>query len=295
MKNQLGVMQGRLTKKEGFFPQVFPWDNWNIEFDSAKRIGIESIEWMFNFDQFTQNPLFTENGRKSIREQMTRTQVKVNSVCANYYMQQSLFTKTNRGSIDKKVLEHLIFATKEIGASIIVLPLFERSQTQNFDELVQVLHSVREEQKQKNIKIALEMSEPATIQHQICKAVDREYVGICYDVGNAAGCGYDIQSDLELLKDHIFEIHLKDKMVGGSSVMLGQGAVNFEQVFDFLYKKRLYCDVVLESYFDKDTILDSEKNAKFIMEIQNEKIESISGRNGKRGTAPYEKSTVING
>lgn len=61
-----GIMQGRLTKPKGRGIQFFPFENWENEFWIAKEIGLNEIEWIFDFDNFKENPLWTSEGRKKL-------------------------------------------------------------------------------------------------------------------------------------------------------------------------------------------------------------------------------------
>ena len=48
MVNKIGIMQGRLSKQKGIRIQEFPRDTWEQEFEKAKDIGFDTIEWIFD-------------------------------------------------------------------------------------------------------------------------------------------------------------------------------------------------------------------------------------------------------
>ena len=62
MSGVWGVMQGRFTDKGGFYPQQFPWTNWEQEFFTAREYGVDCIEWMFNGERYEDNPIWTKDG-----------------------------------------------------------------------------------------------------------------------------------------------------------------------------------------------------------------------------------------
>ena len=64
--NPLGIMQGRFTSKDGFLPQQFPWTAWEKEFEISRRVGIQCVEWMFNYENFRDNPLITDFGQRKL-------------------------------------------------------------------------------------------------------------------------------------------------------------------------------------------------------------------------------------
>ena len=151
MKEKLGIMQVRFTNKGGFLPQQFPWMDWREEFWIARESGIDYIEWMFNTDNFSENPIWTKAGRKIIRETVSASGIKVNSVCANYFMQNSLRKDRSAG-----VCRNLIEAVEELGGRYIILPLFEESMIGNLHELCELLEPMKEYLQGTQVSIALE-------------------------------------------------------------------------------------------------------------------------------------------
>ena len=52
MDHQIGIMQGRLTCPKGRGIQFFPFDNWENEFYKAEKLGLDEIEFIFDFDDY---------------------------------------------------------------------------------------------------------------------------------------------------------------------------------------------------------------------------------------------------
>src|SRR4051794_19639769 len=100
---RIGVMQGRLSPRPEGKLQEFPWRSYREEFARAARLGLHSIEWIFEAPRFEENPLWTEAGREEIRELTAASGVRVQSVCADYFMvrrlagESSLSLAQNRG------------------------------------------------------------------------------------------------------------------------------------------------------------------------------------------------------
>jgi hexulose-6-phosphate isomerase len=63
---------------------------------------------------------------------------------------------------------------------------------------------------------------------------DSRYFGVNYDIGNSASLGYSPKSEIESYGDWIKNVHVKDRVLGGSTVPLGEGSADFETVFGTL-------------------------------------------------------------
>src|SRR5690348_2897727 len=87
---RIGVIQGRLSPRPAGKLQEFPWQSYAAEFSKAARLGLHSIEWIFEAPRFEQNPIWTDEGREEIRELVACTGVCVQSVCADYFMVHKL-------------------------------------------------------------------------------------------------------------------------------------------------------------------------------------------------------------
>ena len=87
--NQLGIMQGRLSPRVDGKIQAFPLEHWAEEFSHAAALGLSSIEWILETPLET-NPLWTDEGQARIQEQIRKTGVRVDFVCADYFMESPL-------------------------------------------------------------------------------------------------------------------------------------------------------------------------------------------------------------
>ena len=66
MKNNFGVMQGRLLPKYQGRYQAHPIGYWQNEFFQAKELGLDCIEFILDFNDADKNPLLTKNGPSEI-------------------------------------------------------------------------------------------------------------------------------------------------------------------------------------------------------------------------------------
>lgn len=282
--NNLGIMQGRLTDKGGFYPQQFPWSNWQQEFITASAAEIAYIEWMFNYENHEKNPIWTENGRKQITFCENRTDVFVKSVCANYFMEKGLFEKGKPIDASFMILRRLIENMAVIGAKILVLPLFEHNMLSAELLCDESFRGVIKIAEMNHILIALETDWDASLCRRILEVLDSDYLGICYDLGNASGNGKDIISEIQLLKNKVLDIHIKDKPVGGATVMLGEGDVDFQKCFSLIQDIEYVNPMILESYYGETAVSDTLKNIHYIKNIRGYAYENLVYRSGERRT-----------
>ena len=130
-------------------------------------------------------------------------------------------------------------ACNAIGVSHIIVPLVDdgrlESQSQE-DTLIEFLidtHPFLEEQK---LSIIFESDyEPKNLERFI-GLLPAPVFGINYDVGNSAALGLDPVEEFQSYGHRILNIHIKDRKLGGATVPLGSGNVNFESVFDQVFK-----------------------------------------------------------
>ncbi|MEL0046761.1 MAG: sugar phosphate isomerase/epimerase, partial [Deltaproteobacteria bacterium] len=61
MKNPLGVMQGRLLPKYQGRYQAHPIGYWQDEFPLAAEVGLDCIEFILDYSQAEENPLFSHS------------------------------------------------------------------------------------------------------------------------------------------------------------------------------------------------------------------------------------------
>lgn len=259
--NPLGIMQGRFTSKDGFLPQQFPWTAWEKEFEISRRVGIQCVEWMFNYENFRDNPLITDFGQRKLARVIRDTGVDVQSVCANYFMKRGCF----RGADAIEAAKSLLSAMQRNRIRVLILPLFEDNEPQNeteYELLKQTLRKMCFYANQCDIQIGIETNWDLEQINDLLSISDT--LGVCYDLGNAAGLGKDIVNEITNLKNRIVNVHIKDKPIGGSSVMLGEGAVDFGSSFKALDAALYTGPYILETYYNTDAVKDTLQNIQYV-------------------------------
>ncbi len=236
-----GIMQGRLTPSNGRGIQFFPFDKWEDEFKISADIGLQEIEFIFDYANYADNPLWTENGIDSVRKLISGTGVAVNSLCFDYFMRRP-FYKTNgtdRGAVrdeNKAFLLRMFYALDKIGGRLIEIPSVDDSSIRSEEEMNLYRSFLREviaetDVKYPDIKIGLETDLKVDDFVSFIDSIGSKRVGANYDSGNSSGLGYDLYKEVTGLGNRIFNIHIKDRIYKGTTVALGTGDADFDELF----------------------------------------------------------------
>lgn len=269
--NKIVIMQGRLSQPHPNRLQAFPWSSWEMEFSYASTIGYDLIEWIFDAERYQTNPIWTTNGIGLIKKLADNSGVKVQSVCADYFMAHPFFRVPENERLHSiEVLEKLIIQSSKLGVCSILLPVLERSEIKieaEKNELLNSLINPLKLAKSHGIKLGLETELPAKEYLDLIQRGNHHALGVYYDVGNATACGYDTAEDIHILRKYLCGIHIKDRKVGGKSVLLGQGDTDFKNFFHSLNNIEYQGQITLQTAFGKDFIEDAKNHINFIKDL----------------------------
>jgi L-ribulose-5-phosphate 3-epimerase len=268
---RIGVMQGRLSPRPEAKLQEFPWRSYRDEFARAARLGLHSIEWIFEASRFEENPLWTEAGREEIRELTAQSGVRVQSVCADYFMVHRLAGESSLSlSQNRDVLADLIVAANAVGADRILIPLLETSAVDTTElkrEVVVSLRSAVEIAERYGVTLGLEMEIPGSEYAKLVQSVGSPRVRAYYDTGNSTAQGLDIAQDISAILPVLHAVHIKDRVRFGGSKPLGTGDANFQGFFPALLRAGFRGDFVLQHYFEAQPELEAERSLSFVQQL----------------------------
>ncbi len=267
----IGIMQGRLSKRPYPKLQEFPFDTWEQEFRYAQEIGFDSIEWLFKEERYTENPIWTEDGRQKIVKLIKETNVKVDSLCADYFLERPFFRRDGYTLNENiSVLKKLIENAAKIGVKVILLPVLEEAEIV-CEEDKKILHEAVSQclstLEEFDVKIGFETELIAKDYLDLVKMFNHKNIGIYYDAGNCAAKGYEMKKDMTILKDYIINVHVKDRLRNGGSVFLGTGDTNFEEGIPYLMKNGFEGSFILQTYYEDDFKGTSEYNYNYIKNL----------------------------
>lgn len=266
--NSIGIMQGRLSPTINGRIQAFPWNTWEDEFSTAANIGFDEIEFIFESAGYRNNPLFTKEGLQNIDLVSKETGIQVNYVCADYFMEIPFIrVSEDTRNKNKRILAFLIEQCAQIGIKGIEIPFVDNSRIENESEAETVANCLLEclpIAEVHNIRIGLETSLNPDDFIRLIERIDNPLIEANYDTGNSASLGYDTKEELIKLGKYIHNIHIKDRELGGGTVPLGEGDVDFDLFFKTLDKISYNGSFILQTARGKDDIEVAKKYLRFV-------------------------------
>ncbi|MEO8904339.1 MAG: TIM barrel protein [Polyangiaceae bacterium] len=267
-EQRVGVMQGRLSPRPVRRLQAFPHETWPEEFAQAKRLGFSYLEWIYEAERAHENPITSVSGRAAIRACMVASGLPVGSVCADYFMIHRLAGGGAAARLENvEALSELVHWTRELGASRILLPLLETSAVDTPElvrEVTESIQRVTPALEACDVVLGLEMEIPGQAYAAVIRGIGHAQVRAYYDTGNSTAQGFDIAQDILPLLPLLEAVHLKDRVVGGTSQPFGHGAANFSEFFGVLASAGYEGDFLTQHYFDAEPLLSAAHSLGFV-------------------------------
>ena len=245
----LGIMQGRLVPKYKGRYQAFPMHYWQAEFHAARELGLSHVEFILDFNDWERNPLLSNTGIDSIKETVQESGVSVRSVCADYFMEARFHSTAHRDQ-SIEVLRKLIIFSAALGVRDIVIPCVDQSSLKTEADkvmLVESLKKVVEGAARFGIRLNLETDLAPEPFRELLDRFEPGTMFVNYDIGNSASLGFDPEKEFEMYGKFISDVHVKDRVLGGTTVKLGTGNANIDRVFSLLKSVGFRGNVVMQA------------------------------------------------
>lgn len=267
---QLGVMQGRLLPKYKGRYQAHPVGYWQDEFSIAAGFGLHLIEFILDSNDVYENPVMNESGIYEIMTLTEKTGVAVKTICADYFMEAPLHSLSNLVIKEsQKVMETLIINSSKLGILDIVIPCVDKATLSNDIERIQrLVNNIRPIlglAEKFGVHLALETDLAPRPFSELIESLDSPQITVNYDTGNSASLGYDPEEELMTYGNRISDIHIKDRLLNGGSVILGNGNTDFERFFAVLKKVGYEGPFIMQAYRDDEGIKIFKKQLQWIM------------------------------
>ena len=228
-------MQGRLSPLVNGRIQAFPWDCWQAEFASAKRHSFELMEWTLDQERLYENPLLTSTGQAEIIALRAQYGIAIGSLTGDCFM-QSPFWKAEEKQREQLLgdFRAVAKACSAVGIVMMVLPLVDNgSLTTRVQEdlLISVLQNESPMLSELGVQVVFESDFAPLELARFIERLDPTLFGVNYDIGNSAGLGMHPVEEIAAYGKRIVNVHIKDRVLGGTTVPLGTGSADFETVF----------------------------------------------------------------
>jgi L-ribulose-5-phosphate 3-epimerase len=251
MKDRVGFMQGRLSPPVGGRIQAFPWLSWHEEFALAERNGFRLMEWTLDQERLYENPLLTQQGQAHIRTLCRQHALAVPSLTGDCFM-QAPFWKVSGAERERLQRDFVSIAAAcaVVGISIIVMPLVDNGRLDSSAER-NVLREFLERQegflRERGLKVIFESDLGPAELADFIECFAPTTFGINYDIGNSAALGFDPAEEIAAYGARVVNVHIKDRVLGGTTVPLGSGNANFDRVFAALSRVRYDGNYILQT------------------------------------------------
>lgn len=238
MSFPIGFMQGRLSPIVNGKIQAFPWNYWQQEFKIACDNGFHIMEWTLDQDRLYDNPVMTTKGQQEIRELSSQYEISISSLTGDCFMHAPFYKAAGkeRESLMQD-LQNIITSSSLLGIEFIVFPLVDNGTLENSKQekvLLEGLSSIESDLQKNSIKIVFESD---FIPDRLKFFIDQfspDNFGINYDTGNSAAMGFDPREEIKAYGRRILNVHVKDRLLHGTTVPLGHGNADIPKVIEGL-------------------------------------------------------------
>lgn len=235
IEKRIGFIQGRLSELVDNRIQIFPVNNWKAELKEANINGFDSIEWTIDSKTISENPLISPELIPEILNNINKFRIRIPSVTCDYFMEKPPWQ--NRGNDLEDMLIKIMNGMSLINSTMLIIPLVDNSSLSNIKYKTSVINffeKMHSKILQSKIQICFESDfSPKNLAVFIKEFPSNNY-WINYDIGNSASLGYLPQEEFEMYGNRIKNVHVKDRLLHGKSVPLGEGSADFESVFKCL-------------------------------------------------------------
>jgi hexulose-6-phosphate isomerase len=248
--NAIGIVQGRLSPPVDGRIQAFPCKTWREEFEKARVVGFDCIEWIYELQGAADNPIATAEGIAEMRGLAARTGVSVRSLCADALMDCPVVRVDEaeaRRSSD--MVWWLLEQSRRAGIQRLVLPFVGPNAIDPQTGLEAIAPRIQHwagAAERLGVEIHLETALDPAASARLLAAVSHPTVKITYDIGNSLQFGFVAAEELAAYGPDIGSVHVKDSTRRGPTARLGTGDADFSYCFGVLASLGYRGDYVIQ-------------------------------------------------
>ena len=244
-------MQGRLCDQVDGKIQAFPWLDWEKEFSEAAAIGLHLMEWTLDQERLYENPLMTSEGQNKIKALCRQFDVSIPSLTGDCFMQAPFWKSDGQFRRDLQTdFIAIVRACSTLGIRLLVIPLVDGGRLEDVDQENTLVDFMLEHQPflaQHGIQVVFESDFKAEEVARFIGRLPAERFGINYDIGNSAASNFSPAEEFANYGERVINVHVKDRLLGGTTVPLTSGCADFMTVFKALSQHRYRGNFILQT------------------------------------------------
>jgi hexulose-6-phosphate isomerase len=232
------------------------------------------IEWTIDSIDILNNPILRDDLHTKIIELKKKYSVEIPSITCDFFMEKPFF----KASSDQKLQREeflLSFFEKCSNLNIlkIVIPLVDNGRIESLTHEKSVLDFFLNHidiLEKGNLEIIFESD---FAPRRLKKFIDKfpaKFFGINYDTGNSASHGYNFLEEFDSYFNNIKNVHIKDRILNGSTVPLGEGNANLEKLLINLLNNNYSGNLILQ------TARDEKKHLEVLCDYRNYVLNILS-------------------
>lgn len=251
MSHQIGFMQGRLCERVDGKIQAFPWRDWEKEFPAAAAIDLHLMEWTLDQMRLYENPLMTADGQEKIRGLCQQYDVTIPSLTGDCFMQAPFWKTSGQARTDLQS-DFLAIgrACAAVGIRMMVVPLVDNGRLETVEQedvLIDFLLAQQPFLIEHQLQVIFESDFTPPELARFIARLPAERFGINYDIGNSAALGFNPAEEFAAYGARVVNVHVKDRVLGGTTVPLTTGCADFDAVFSALAQQNYQGNFILQT------------------------------------------------
>lgn len=257
LKSKFLLVQGRALPQIDESLQSFP-SNWIEEFPLIEKLGFDGIEWIYDKKSEYNNPILNLDQHENIKMISKKYNVSLENIVFDWFIIHPLI-KNNDITLSTKIekLIDLLDISEKIGFQRVIFPLLEGNSIHDSNEMELFLKifsdNILPTLNLKKLEIHFETSMSPNDEFYFINKLDNSQTKICFDMGNSASLGFDCSEVLDKISPFLGSVHIKDRLINGPTVPLGEGLVDFSKVFKILNEIKFSGPISFQAYRNKNS------------------------------------------
>ena len=269
----IGIMQGRLLPDALDRLQVFPISDWKKEFLVSSESGFDCFELLYDKEMVLYElvQLGGNYQKLGLSRENNMFGIKSTSVCLDFLAEIPLINTATRERFINELLRAMkLFKNSTV--EVLVVPFCDKNEILTSLDLKKALNYLKTSGIDKlasdyELELSLELTLPANLVFEEFSACKFANIGICLDLGNSKFSGFQPEEEIMQLDVLINHVHIKDRLVGGPNVMLGDGDVDFKACFRSLRIIDYSGRFILETRYFENPIKEACLNLNYLKSV----------------------------